>query len=134
MSAWNELLRLQPKRFIKPNEIFLRLINEQKKLPHREWPITDFTELLALAKVIKDEESGPDPIPFAINGGRDPGPEDMEDGKCWCYEAAQIDICPDCYTVHGTGEGAWTFRQPVADSADRWLPASVRYLPARVEL
>lgn len=74
------------------------------------------------------------PIPFAIHGGRDPGPEDLEDGKCWCYEAAQIDICPDCYTVHGTGEGAWIFCVPIADYADRWLPAHVRYLPARVEL
>ncbi len=105
--------------------------------PRVDWgPITDPTEL-ALAKILSPpdlKELLPDPIPFAEDGGRDPGPEDLDDGKCWCYEAAQIDICPDCYTTHGTGEGAWTFRQPVADSADRWLPAHVRYLPARVEL
>jgi len=133
MNTWNEILRLQPKRFTNPTEIFLRLNDECKKSPQREWPITDFAELVNLARVIQEEESGPDPIPFASDGGRDPGPEDLEDGKCWCYEAIQVETCPACYTVYGTGQVAWIFREPV-DHADRWLPAHVRYLPARVEL
>jgi hypothetical protein len=122
MNTWNEILRLQPKRFTNPTEIFLRLNDECKKSPQREWPITDFAELVNLARVIQEEESGPDPIPFAVHGGRDPGPEDLDDGKCWCYE--------NLY-----GDGVWVFGEPARVYwAQRWLPASVRYLPARVEL
>jgi hypothetical protein len=66
----------------------------------------------------------PDPIPLSE---RKPGPDDFKNGQAWYGQEQPFgdqDTWDWCYTTPGYGEGS---------SFTHWLPASTKYLPARVE-
>ena len=102
------------------------------------WQIdTDLAEtvLAQAAEADQKEQQYPRPISFSERNPKWDGKEiNLDDDCCWCYSPRTCVKEPNHDNSEGYYEPAcWSYTKPDLGYHTHWLPASTRFLPARVE-